>query len=885
MLVYINNTLIIADAGSLVITDAVGQRTTCEFVVRDDAGATTFQQGQTVKVVDETNNNTILFSGFIDNIEQTKRSYAATISHQIQCVDYHYLCDKRIVAKTYANQTADAIVNDVIATVLNAEGVIGATVAPTFTRASVAYNAEGGSVSSGAPRYEAGAFGNAVWVEEGTTNLLSANQSSVETDTTGFGNNTGTLSRDTTTAWTGSASLKLVTTTTGDKWISVNGSTTLGSFTTCFAVTPNQSYTFSAYLKSDGTAAVTLRIIEISGTGSILHDTTLSPSSLATSFTRLIQTYTASASSAGVLLRIQQSGTPFGSIWADGIQWEQKSYATSWQIGGTARVGETLALPPASTVANPQEGTVDIRFYATSNALRQVSNTFTRLFTLGTPAATYQGIILYHASNAANWILETRLADNTSPTSVTVADSNTAVGSWHLVTCTWSATSNIIEVYVDGALKGSLSSPSLPTALHTTAGAYIGYDGSANFLDSTVDGFRLSTRRRTAAEIAAYASSALSYDADTSYLLNFDSNLTPQTSIQSAATVTTAIFDYITASDCMDQLADFAGFWWNIDAHNLLHFSPRTQINAPFTADGTLMDDASVKVQVNNPMYRNRQYIKGGTDVTSSQTETRQGDGKATTFTMSYPLAQVPTITLNGGAQTVGIKGVDSGKNWYWSKGDPVISQDSSGTKLLSTDTLSVTYVGEFPIVVLAYDSAGVTSRQSIEGGTTTGYVEAAESVNNVTSSAQGFQIANARISRYSNLAGVTITFDTLTYGLAPGQTLVVNLPSHNVNNVQTLIESVTTHDDPSLMTPIYSVKALVGPANTTYVQFWNALFAKTQGTSNQSSIGSANTTLAIETPFSETWTWSANESVTESVFSCPVPSATLFPSATLYPC
>ncbi|MEL7567641.1 MAG: sugar-binding protein, partial [Dehalobacterium sp.] len=82
----------------------------------------------------------------------------------------------------------------------------------TFTRNSVAYKQDGTQVISGNPRYEAGKFNQGIMIEEGTTNLLTANQSSVETDTTGFSAfNSATLSRDTTERWHGSASLKVVT--------------------------------------------------------------------------------------------------------------------------------------------------------------------------------------------------------------------------------------------------------------------------------------------------------------------------------------------------------------------------------------------------------------------------------------------------------------------------------------------------------------------------------------------------------------------------------------------------------------------------------------------------------------------------------------------------
>src|SRR5690606_9261968 len=79
----------------------------------------------------------------------------------------------------------------------------------TFSRNSVAYLPDGTEAGVGQPRY----YGGGIMVEEETTNLLTENQSSVETDTSGFltGSrvSTATLSRDTTVAWHGSASLRV----------------------------------------------------------------------------------------------------------------------------------------------------------------------------------------------------------------------------------------------------------------------------------------------------------------------------------------------------------------------------------------------------------------------------------------------------------------------------------------------------------------------------------------------------------------------------------------------------------------------------------------------------------------------------------------------------
>ena len=56
----------------------------------------------------------------------------------------------------------------------------------SFARNSTAHLQNGTLVNTNLPRFETGRFGQAVMVEEGTTNLLTAKQGSMETDLTGF---------------------------------------------------------------------------------------------------------------------------------------------------------------------------------------------------------------------------------------------------------------------------------------------------------------------------------------------------------------------------------------------------------------------------------------------------------------------------------------------------------------------------------------------------------------------------------------------------------------------------------------------------------------------------------------------------------------------------
>lgn len=226
--------------------------------------------------------------------------------------------------------------------------VLGSTVAwdksdaiqaGTFTRASVAYKKDGTQVASGVPRYEAGKFGNGVHIEEATNNLLTANQSSVDTDTTGFAiNGAGTvISRDTTQHWNGNASLKVVT----------PANTGYGFMTSPYTtITGGQPYTASVYLKGSGIVALQ---IQERNSGTYLRTTVSTWITLTNEWQRLSVTATIGTDANQTMIYVYQTTATINTFWADGLQIEQKAYATSWQIGGTPRVADSLyyTLPSA----------------------------------------------------------------------------------------------------------------------------------------------------------------------------------------------------------------------------------------------------------------------------------------------------------------------------------------------------------------------------------------------------------------------------------------------------------------------------------------------------------------------------------------------------------
>jgi hypothetical protein len=175
------------------------------------------------------------------------------------------------------------------------------------------------------------------------------------------------------------------------------------------------------------------------------------------------------------------------------------------------------------------------------------------------------------------------------------------------------------------------------------------------------------------------------------------------------------IFNYQRVDQALRELADLTGFAYYVDYAKDVHFFDRTISISPLT----IVDEAiTARLDRGRDTYRNRQYVRAGLDLTSSRTEAFVGDGARKAFTLNFPVGKAPTVEVNSVGKTVGIRGLDDSSDWYWNKGDNVISQDDGDAALADTDDLDVTYQGLFPIIVSAENPAEIAARAAVEGGT-----------------------------------------------------------------------------------------------------------------------------------------------------------------------
>src|SRR5690606_38582278 len=338
--------------------------------------------------------------------------------------------------------------------------------------------------------------------------------------------------------------------------------------------------------------------------------------------------------------------------------------------------------------------------------------------------------------------------------------------------------------------------------------------------------------------------------------------------------------NYRPATEVLNKLAEVAGFMWFIGLTKKLYFIPRGEFDAPFILTQADLVKRTPQVEFSAPEYRNRQYITDVLAITDPQVDIHVGDGEARAFAMRYPLASVPTVEVDRGGgyevETVGIRGVESGRQWYWSKGDAIISQDDAEVPLTENDRLRVTYRGQFWTVVISEDGHQIAQRQEIEGGS--GVVEAVDRATQDTPTEAAFQLAAAKLREFG-LEGRVFSFQTWQHGLRPGQMLTVDIPAYGLSGKKLLIESVSTFHEGTML--FYDVKAVEGPRRRSWTAFFTSL-VDTAARLDRVAVGE-DRAVTLLVPLADQWTWSEAQQV--AVFACPVPSTTLYPSDTLYPC
>ncbi len=347
--------------------------------------------------------------------------------------------------------------------------------------------------------------------------------------------------------------------------------------------------------------------------------------------------------------------------------------------------------------------------------------------------------------------------------------------------------------------------------------------------------------------------------------------------VQAGPTLTQITFNGISCAEALDKAAEWSGCTWWIDEYKRLYFVARTTYSAEWDiVDGSEIQwDPTPKLSLGNPEYRNVQYLQSGAAETSAITQRFKGDGTNQTFTVGFPIARAPTITLNGNAQTVGIKGVNSsGYDWYWNEGEATVTQESGDTPISSTDVLSITFIGTFELICKATRTAEVT-RQRLAQGFGTGKIEKTYRDTTIKSQTAGLDAAKAKLTHYATV-GRKLEYDTLDTGLAVGTIQTVTLPVLGLADADMLIYAMVISWPDAVTT--YTVSVCEGPVEESWEKLFCGITEELRKSASEQA-GEADVVQGLE-EFSKTWLSSAHPNPFISVY-----PGTATPADVDFPC
>jgi hypothetical protein len=192
-------------------------------------------------------------------------------------------------------------------------------------------------------------------------------------------------------------------------------------------------------------------------------------------------------------------------------------------------------------------------------------------------------------------------------------------------------------------------------------------------------------------------------------------------------------------------------------------------------------------------------------------------------FNVEYPIYAAPTVTRNFAPQTVGIRGIDEGQQWFWNKGETAIGQ-GDGTTLVTTDFLQVNYQGLFDLIQVVEDLSAIQERIDVQGGS--GRYEMLDRDDNLDGQQLLEEKGLSLLRRYASLDEV-IDFETDVPGLAIGQLATVDVPELGLDDTFLITQLEVAPLLPT--TRRFRVTATTGEIKGTYQELFKKLLSSAQ--------------------------------------------------------
>jgi hypothetical protein len=262
------------------------------------------------------------------------------------------------------------------------------------------------------------------------------------------------------------------------------------------------------------------------------------------------------------------------------------------------------------------------------------------------------------------------------------------------------------------------------------------------------------------------------------------------------------LFNWITAAEALNRLAEKVNGAWRVDENRNLYFFPQDTgyTAAPFSIadDDGNVDRISVRTTLGK--YVNRQGVRNSQDLQSAITESSVGDGVTIFFPTTYFIWAKPVVTVNSVEKTV----VEFAQiqslpyDFYYNEGSTSVVHNPSQARYTASDTIAVTYVAPLPKITWAEDAAGIAAY---------GLYENVEEIKDVPEYAALQTLATALKDQRSVVPKI-VEVDTRRDGLRPGQLLTIGTTQPLIASSTFLIESVVGQEEPGGTFMRYQVTA-----------------------------------------------------------------------------
>jgi hypothetical protein len=257
------------------------------------------------------------------------------------------------------------------------------------------------------------------------------------------------------------------------------------------------------------------------------------------------------------------------------------------------------------------------------------------------------------------------------------------------------------------------------------------------------------------------------------------------TNVSGTLAIESISFSRLSVADCIQKLADAISYIWYVDYDRDLHFFPKNTEMGPALSDESdnyIYD--SLEIVEDLTQIRNSVLVQGGdAEAATPRTEYFDGDGTRAQFALANKFASLPTVTVDGTPQTVGVEFLDDDASFdcMWNFNEKYLRFTSGNTPAGGSNNVTVSGTYLYPIAVRVPAPASIAVY---------GTYEFAITDDNISSHDEAIARAIAELQSYQN-AIYEGSFRSYADGFRSGQVVSITSAQRS-RSISVLIQSVT---------------------------------------------------------------------------------------------